>query len=111
GRRILERIYLHPKDAQASPHVLEIMDQADMIVAGPGDLYSTILPVLVVPEIKRKLLSLHKTKIFIVNVANKPFETRGYKISDFVFAIEKHLGSFPFDKIIVNNNFSLPIPK
>lgn len=111
GKRVLEKVVLHPQSAKAGAGVIESIHNADVIIAGPGDLYTTILPVLIVPEIKQALLEHKKDKIFIINVANKPFETKGYGVFDYIKAIEKHLGVFPFQKALVNNNFSLSIPK
>lgn len=111
GKRVLEKVILHPKNAKAGAGVIECIKKADVVIAGPGDLYTTVLPVLIVPEIKQALVECSKEKIFVVNVANKPFETKGYGIYDYITAIEKHLGVFPFQKVIINNNFSLSIPK
>jgi len=111
GIRVLDRVSIVSKNPKASRKALEAIQKADIIIAGPGDLYTTILPVLIIPEVSEALKKIKNTKIFIVNVANKPFETKGYNVHDFLFAINKHLGTFPFDKVIVNNNFSLPIPK
>lgn len=111
GKRILDRVYIVSQNPKASGEALVALQKADVVIAGPGDLYTTILPVLIIPEIERALKKITNTKIFIVNVANKPFETKGYNVPDFLSAINKHLGAFPFDKVVVNNNFSLPIPK
>lgn len=111
GKRILERVYLEPEGAKATPRVIRSIKDADVIIAGPGDLYTTILPVLIVSGIKETLRESKALKIFIVNVANKPFETKGYNVDNYINAIRKHLGHFPFDKVIVNTNFSAPIPK
>lgn len=108
--RILSKIYLEPKNPKAAKDALDALDAADCIIAGPGDLYTNILPILVVPEISEKLIKLQTQKILIVNIANKPFETKGYAVSDFINAVDKHLNAFPFQEIIVNNNFSIPIP-
>lgn len=110
GERVLDRVYLVPEKPKVSSKALEALENADVIIAGPGDLYTTVLPVLIIPEITEALKKNQKTKIFIVNVANKPFETKGYSVPDFLSAIYKHIGVFPFDKVIVNNNFSLQIP-
>lgn len=110
GKRILEKVFLHPKNIKATPQVLEQLKKADIIIAGPGDLYTTVLPILIVPEIAEIILKLNLPKIFVVNVANKPFETKGYNVNDYIKAIKKHLGKFPFNKIIINNNLSIKIP-
>ncbi|OGH20620.1 MAG: hypothetical protein A3D74_04405 [Candidatus Levybacteria bacterium RIFCSPHIGHO2_02_FULL_37_13] len=111
GKRVLERVYLEPASADANPEVLKSIEEADVIIAGPGDLYTTILPVLIVEKINDALKKSPALKIFIVNVANKPFETKGYSVFDYINAVEKHLGAFPFSKVIVNNNFAPKIPK
>lgn len=111
GKRILDRVYLYPKNAKTSQNVIKVLKAADTIIAGPGDLYTTILPVLIIPEIKEILKTSKARKIFVVNVANKPFETKGYDVFDYINAVYKHLGFFPFEKVIVNNNYSITIPK
>lgn len=111
GLRVLDRVYIVSQNPKASRKALDAIQKADIIIAGPGDLYTTILPVLIIPDIAKALKKVQNTKIFITNVANKPFETKGYNVPDFISTIHKHLGVFPFDKVIVNNNFSLPIPK
>jgi len=110
GKRVLERIVLHPSDAVASPGAVESIMDADTILCGPGDLYTNLLPVLVVDGIKKALLESTAKKIFIVNVANKPFETLGYYVEDYMSAIIRHLGSFPFGIVLTNSNISVPIP-
>lgn len=111
GQRVLERVFIHPENPSVSDEVISAINEADVIIAGPGDLYTTILPVLIIPAVKDALLSSKAKKCFIVNVANKPFETKGYSIEDFVRAIEKHLGTFPFHTVIANDNFSVKIPE
>lgn len=110
GKRVLERVYLEPGDAKVNPKVLASIKEADVIIGGPGDLFTTILPVLIVPFVKDALYESHATKIFVVNVTNKPFETKGYGVKDYVQAIKRHLDAFPFSKIIVNNNLRTAIP-
>lgn len=111
GKRMIEQVILHPADANAAKGVVEGITHADGIVLGPGDLYTNLLPVLIVKEIAEAVKKAKGKKIFIINVANKPFETRGYKVQDYISAIERHIGEFPFTDIIVNNNFDTPIPK
>lgn len=106
----LKNIFIKPNAPKVNPKVVEALMQADVIISGPGDLYTNQLPVLVVPEIKEAVLESSANKIFIANIANKPFETKGFMLNDFVHAISDHLGTFPFNSIILNNNISLPMP-
>jgi uncharacterized cofD-like protein len=107
----LKRIYVKPKNAPVNEKMIQAILDADVIISGPGDLYTNQLPVLVVPRIKEALLTSKAKKIFIVNVANKPFETKHFKLQDFITAIKEHLDVFPFDTIITNINHSYAIPK
>lgn len=108
--RILNKVYLLPKNLKTPPQVLDALSEADCIIAGPGDLYSNLLPVLIAPDIAKKIAEVKNKKILIINVANKPFETKGYVASDFVDAIQRHMDTFPFDTVVVNNNYSEKIP-
>ena len=107
----LKKIYLTPKNPKVNPKVIENIQKADVIISGPGDLYTNQLPVLVIPAIRDAIFSSNAKKLFILNVANKPFESKGYRLEDFIQAFTSHLGKFPFTSVIVNNNFSLPFPK
>lgn len=107
----LKKVYITPSKPKVNKDVIESLQEADVIIGGPGDLYTNQLPVLIVPVIKEALLESTAKKIFVANIANKPFETKGFTLSDFVTAIEAHLGKFPFDTIIANNNHTLPIPR
>ncbi len=106
----LDSVRLHPSNIAASVEALQALEKADVIIVGPGDLYTTILPSIIIPEIKELLLNSSKPKVFVVNVANKPFETKGYSVHDFVKAITKHLGAFPFQFVVANSEFSKPLP-
>lgn len=111
GVRSLTRVYLEPQTAHTPKEVKTAIKEADVIIAGPGDLYTTILPVLLVREIKQIIAKSRAKKIFVVNVANKPFETPNYKVSDYLSALERHLGKMLFGYIFVNNNFRPRLPK
>jgi uncharacterized cofD-like protein len=110
GQRVLEKITLEPEHPKVAKEVIKAISKADLIIAGPGDLYTTILPAIIIPDILDALKQSKARKIFVVNVANKPFETRGYAVADFINAIAKHLAGFPFDTVITNNNVTIEIP-
>lgn len=107
----LKKIYLTPKIPKVNKKVIDNIHLADVIISGPGDLYTNQLPVLIIPQICDAIFTSHAKKIFILNTANKPFESNGYKLGDFIQAFITHLGQFPFDTIIANDNFRNPFPK
>ena len=107
----IKNIYITPKTPKVNPLVVKRLLEADVIVSGPGDLYTNQLPVLMVPQVKNAFLKSKAKKIFILNVANKPFETKNFTLDQFVKAFTDHLGVFPFDTVIANIDFSHPIPK
>lgn len=107
----LKKIYVTPKKAKVNPIVVKTIMEADVIISGPGDLYTNQMPVVVVPQIKEALLKSKAKKIFILNIANKPFETKGYTLSDFMQAFIDHIGVFPFETVLANKNQGYQIPK
>lgn len=111
GARTLSELHLDPPDVKAYKHSADAIKDAQIIITGPGDLFTTVLPVLLVPQIKSELKKSKALKIFIVNIANKPFETANYKVSDFMKMLKIHLEGDFFDRIIVNINHKPLIPK
>lgn len=110
GKRELESVHLIPKNAAALDKTLEAIKTADTIIAGPGDLYTSILPVLIIPDISKALKRSKAQKIFVVNVTNKPFETPNYHAEDYQKAVIRHLGFDPFNIYLINNNTDAAIP-
>lgn len=106
----IESLHLLPKNPRSPKQALLAINEADLIIAGPGDLYTTLLPVLLVPQILKALRKSRAKKIFVVNVANKSFETPNYKVKDFVNAIVKHCSTSLFDYFLINNNLKPVIP-
>lgn len=109
GKPTIDRIFITPENPSVSKKALQAISEAEIIIVGPGDLYTTILPVLIVPAIRQALLSSQADKIFNINIANKPQETEGYSVQDFISAVEKHLKGFPFQYVLVNSNTSVPL--
>jgi len=107
----IESLYIKPPKPSAPKEVIRAIEEADGIIAGPGDLYTTVLPVLLVPEIIKSIKNASAKKIFVVNVANKMFETPEYSIFDYVNAIDKHCGLRIFNYFLANNNLKPKIPK
>jgi len=106
----IEKLHLKPANPKTSKEVIDAIIDADLIVAGPGDLYSTILPVLLIPEITNAIKKSKAKKLYVINVANKLFETPNYRINDYVKAIVNHCDTSIFSYILMNNNIACTIP-
>ncbi|NHN32571.1 gluconeogenesis factor YvcK family protein [Paenibacillus agricola] len=101
--KVIKRVFIEPADVLPLPEAIEALEQADAIVIGPGSLYTSILPNLLVPEIARTIVGSKALKIFICNVMTQPGETDGYSVSDHIKALHDHVEQDLFDYVIVNN--------
>lgn len=106
----LKSVHLNPPDAKAYDASIRAIRAAQLIVVGPGDLFSTVLPVVIVPQIKKAITAAPAKKVFIVNVANKPYETHNFKVSDYLKTVKEHIGLDIFDKILVNTSQAVKLP-
>jgi len=105
----IKRVFLEPEPT-INPEAEEAILNAEMIIVGPGSLYTSILPNLVVDGMAEALKASPAMKVFVCNVATQPGETDAFRVSDHLEAIERHLGANIFDFVVVNsnNNFTLP---
>ncbi|MBI2327442.1 uridine diphosphate-N-acetylglucosamine-binding protein YvcK [Candidatus Curtissbacteria bacterium] len=106
----LTEVHLDPSDIEAFKPAISAIREAQLLIIGPGDLFTTVLPVLIVPKIKIATTKSKAKKIFILNIANKPFETAGFMGSDYLVTIKNHLKDLSFDTILVNTNQKSKIP-
>ncbi|MBI3972643.1 MAG: YvcK family protein [Chloroflexi bacterium] len=122
----IRRVYLQPERPAVYPEVVRCLLDADLIVIGPGSLYTSILPNLLVDDLARALCWSRATKVYVCNVATQPGETDHYDVVDHVRAIHDHLrerigvpverqagpalSHVPFTHVLVNNNFTPDIP-
>lgn len=99
----IDHIEIHPDTVEPLPEVLATIAEADAIVIGPGSLYTSILPNLLVPGLADAIRRSRAKTIFVCNVMTQPGETDGFTASDHVTAIDRHVGAGLFDMIIVNS--------
>ena len=102
---IIEELGLAPDDIDAYPGSVQAILDADIIVIGPGSLYTSILPNLLVKGIVDALRATTAYKIYICNVATQKGETQNYSVADHVLALEKHIGRGVFQAVLANNRF------
>ncbi|MFO7152424.1 MAG: YvcK family protein [Bacillota bacterium] len=101
GRRI-KKIKIVPEDAKPLPEALEAIERADAIIIGPGSLYTSILPNLLIKDLAEAIRNSKAKKIFVVNVMTQPGETDGYTAFDHVKAIMDHAGENLIEYVLIN---------
>lgn len=101
-RKQLKRISLRPANCRATDETIEAIQNADLIVMGPGSLYTSILPNLLIKDILNAVLNSDAYKIFVINVMTQPGETEGYSASDHLEALIKHTDPRIVDACFVN---------
>jgi uncharacterized cofD-like protein len=106
----LREIFIEPADARAYPEAVQAIREADMIIVGPGSLFTSILPNLLVHEIQAALHESPALKVYVCNVATQHGETDAFTVADHVKALERHLGQRVFHHVLANNNVSAPLP-
>ena len=95
-------IYLEPF-AKADAHAIDEIMNADAVILGPGGLYTSLIPNLLVEGIPKALRDTQAKKVFVVNLMNKKGQTTHFKVSDHVKEIQRFVGKDIFDHILVNN--------
>lgn len=102
----VRRVWLEPDDAAAFPPVIKAILNADVIVAGPGSLYTSILPNLLVHDLLSAMQISRAIKIYVCNIATQAGETDAFTCYDHVRALEGHVGEDLFDIILCNDNYT-----
>ncbi len=103
-RKKIQRVFLEPANAKALPEAIEAILHADVVVLGPGSLYTSIIPNLLIPGFAEALAQTSALCIYVCNVMTQPGETDGYSASDHVKALLAHLGQpSVLDYVLVNN--------
>jgi uncharacterized cofD-like protein len=98
----VRRVYLEPNNPPAFPPVIQAILAADMIVVGPGSLYTSLLPNLLVPDLLAAMRASNAMKAYVVNIATQHGETTAYTCSDHIKVLEEHVGADLFDVIVFN---------
>lgn len=92
GGAAIRRVFLQPTDARAYPDAVSAILDADFIIIGPGSLYTSVMPNLLVRGIRAALHAAHAPVVYVCNVATQPGETDGYNVADHVEALIYHIG-------------------
>lgn len=103
SRKPIKRLHLEPEHCLPLPQVLKAIRSADIITVGPGSLYTSILPNLLVSQVARAIGETPATKIFINNLMTQPGETDGYSARQHLDTVREYAPEIHFDFVIVNN--------
>jgi uncharacterized cofD-like protein len=101
GRRV-RRVHLDPEDAPPLKGALDAIRAADVITIGPGSLYTSLIPNMLVKEVAAAIRSSRATKIYIQNIMTQPGETERYSAADHIEAFVDHCGSPLFSTVLLN---------
>ncbi|MFH0917655.1 MAG: YvcK family protein [Candidatus Omnitrophota bacterium] len=103
ARKAINRVSLTPEQPLATPDALKAIKEAQIIVLGPGSLYTSIIPNLLIKEITQEITESEAIKVYVCNVMTQPGETDGYSVSDHIKALFKHSHEQILDYCVVNN--------
>ena len=103
----IDRVFLAPEKIAAFPGAVSALLDADLIIAGPGSLYTSVLPNLLVPEVARAIAASPAVKVYVCNVATQRGETDGYDVGDHVEALEAHTEPGLFPLVLANDNYDV----
>jgi uncharacterized cofD-like protein len=102
----LKRVFMQPPHAPGYPEAMSEIYAADVIVLGPGSLFTSIMPPLLVEDIARAVkANPTAVKVYACNVATQPGETDGFGVVEHVSALNNHIGPGLFDYVIYNSNY------
>ncbi|ADL50156.1 gluconeogenesis factor YvcK family protein [Clostridium cellulovorans] len=98
----IKRVFIEPEDAKAVQEAIDAINEADAIILGPGSLYTSVLPNLLIKDISEALKKTDALRIYISNIMTQPGETDGYDVADHIEAINRHVKGKIVDLTIVN---------
>jgi uncharacterized cofD-like protein len=106
----IKRVWITPVDVRPSDDALEAIANADLVIVGPGSLYTSLMPSLLMTGMRKALEQTPAPRIFVCNVATQVGETHGYRVSDHLAALRTHGLDQLIDAVLANNNMNARAP-
>ncbi len=106
----IERVWVTPTDVRAADDALTAIAEADLVILGPGSLYTSILPSLLIPAIRDAVFASPAPRLFVCNVATQEGETTGLDLARHVEALVAHTGPGICDLVLANDRFDARVP-
>ena len=104
----IEKIFLTPERCAPAPGVIKSIKEADLIIIGPGSLYTGILPILLIKEIADEIKKSKAVKIFVSSIMTEAGQTDNYALSDYINAIHEHAGKGIVDFCVASDSDIMP---
>ncbi len=106
----IERVWLSPAEVKASDDALAAIADAELIVLGPGSLYTSLLPSLLIPAIRDAVVAAEALRVFVCNVATQDGETAGFDLAAHLEVLAAHTAPALVDVALANNHFGARTP-
>jgi uncharacterized cofD-like protein len=107
----IERVTIEPEDVRANPEALERILEADLVVMGPGSLFSSVLPNLLISDIRDAIAAANGLRVYVCNVATQPGETGSFSAAAHLEALFAHVGDDLVDYALLNGNHAARRPE
>jgi uncharacterized cofD-like protein len=104
ARKRIDRVTIEPEHAEAYDPAISAILSADLVILGPGSLYTSVIPNILVEGISHALRFAPGEKVYVCNVATQPGETDGYNVVDHLRALDDHVRGLPIDRVLINSN-------
>jgi uncharacterized cofD-like protein len=111
SERPIREVFIEPPDAAPHPDAIRAIVEADLVVIGPGSLYTSVLPNLLVRDITEAIRLSGAMTVYVSNVATQHGETDCFTVTDHVAALERHVGRGLFQYVIANSNLAAELPE
>ena len=99
----IRRVFLKPGEVEALEETVEEISRADILVLGPGSLFTSVMPNVLVPRVRQAILESRAVKLYVCNIVTQPGQTDGFAASDHYNALSRHIGVDAIDWVLVNS--------
>jgi len=104
GKAPIRDVFLNPPDARANEEAINEILRADLIVVGPGSLYTSVIANLLIPALPEAIRSSKARKVYVCNIVTQAGQTDGYTVADHIGAVTRYLGEGVLDAVLANSN-------
>ncbi len=107
-RTAIKQVFLKDGSLKVVPEVIDAIKKANIIVLGPGSLYTSIISNLLFEDVTKAIVKSKAKKVYVANIMNQPGQTEGYTLARYINEVERYLGKHVLDYAIVNNGEITP---